>query len=252
VDSALLAVAARRVLGPQRAIAAIGVSPSLASGQLEQALGIAEQFDLLVEQVRTAEFANPDYVANPANRCYHCKIELWRTLTAVARERGMAVVADGTNADDLGEHRPGVQAADQFGVRSPLAEAGYTKAAVRAEARALGIPVWDAPAAPCLSSRVMYGLTVTPERVRQVEASEAFLRELGVAGDLRVRHRGGEARIEAAPAEFDRLRRHRDRIGVRLRELGFERITLDLRGYRRGSLLQSGEPPLELIAGSAR
>ncbi len=251
VDSALLAVVARRVLGLQHMIAAIGVSPSLGAGQLEQALGVAQQFDLPVMRVRTAEFGNPHYTANPVNRCYHCKTELWRALTAVALERGMEVVADGTNVDDLDDHRPGVRAADEAGVRSPLAEAGYTKAMVRAEARALGIPIWDAPAAPCLSSRVMYGLTVTPDRVRQVEASEAFLRELGVVGDLRVRHRGGEARIEADPSEFARLRRHRDRIGARLQELGFERITLDLRGYRRGSLLQSAEPPLEVIAGPA-
>jgi uncharacterized protein len=250
VDSALLAVVARRVLGRDRAISAIGISPSLASGQLEQAVSIARDFDLEFEQVRTAEFANPAYVANPVDRCYHCKTELWRALKTLAVARGMAVVADGTNIDDTGDHRPGAKAAAEFAVRSPLAEAGYTKMAIRAEAKALGIPIWDAPAAPCLSSRVLYGLSVTPERVRQVEASETFLRELGIAGDLRVRHRGAEARIEAEPAEFERVRRHRDRIGARLTALGFERVTLDLRGYRRGSLLGADEAPLELLAGA--
>jgi uncharacterized protein len=248
VDSALLAVVARRTLGRDRTIAAIGVSPSLATDQLGRALEIAREFDLNVEQVRTAEFANPAYVANPVDRCYHCKVELWRALTLVAAERDMAVVADGTNLDDGGDHRPGLRAATEFAIRSPLAEARYTKAAIRSEARVLGIPIWDAPAAPCLSSRVLYGLSVTPERVRQVEEGESFLRSLGIDGDLRVRHRGAEARIEADPKVFERIRRQRDRIGERLMQLGFDRVTLDLRGYRRGSLLDVGEAPVELIA----
>ncbi len=248
VDSALLAVVARRTLGRDGTIAAIGVSPSLASGQLEGALAIAREFDLNVEQVQTAEFANPAYVANPVDRCYHCKAELWRALTELAAERDMAVVADGTNLDDSGDHRPGLRAATEFAIRSPLAEAGYTKAAIRSEARALDIPIWNAPAAPCLSSRVLYGLSVTPMRVRQVEEGESFLRSLGIDGDLRVRHRGPEARIEADPKVFERIRRQRDRIGERLLQLGFDRVTLDLRGYRRGSLLDVGAAPVELIA----
>ena len=247
VDSALLAVVARRTLGKDRAPAALGISPSYPHAQHEQALDIARQFDLDVIEVRTAEMDDPDYVANAPSRCYFCKRELWAKLRAVADARGIAIVADGTNADDLGEHRPGLRAANERGVRSPLADAGYTKLLVRAEARALGMPIWDAPAAPCLSSRIQYGITVTPERLRQVEAGEELLRQLGVTGDLRVRHRGGEARLEVTPAEFQRVRHHRATIAARLLDLGFEQVTLDLDGYRRGSLLGSGEPRLELL-----
>lgn len=247
VDSALLAVVARRTLGRDRASAALGISPSYPAAQRRQALEVARQFDLALVEVDTDEMRDPDYVANAPSRCYFCKRELWTKLRAVADARGIAVVADGTNADDLGEHRPGLRAADERGVRSPLAEAGYTKAMVREEARALGLPIWDAPAAPCLSSRIQYGIAVTPARLRQVEAGEELLREIGVTGDLRVRHRGGEARLEVLPAEFDRVRRHGDAIAARLFALGFEQVTLDLDGYRRGSLLGTGEPRTELL-----
>jgi uncharacterized protein len=250
VDSSLLAVVARTVLGKSRTLAVIGWSPSFASQQFEQALDVARRFDLEFMRVPTDEFTNDAYVANPVNRCYHCKTELWGALTAVARDRGIAVVADGTNAEDLGDHRPGLRAAAEYGVRSPLAEAGYSKDDVRREARALGIPIWNAPAAPCLSSRVMYGLSVTPRRVRQVERGESFLRELGVTGDLRVRHRDDEARIEVHPSQFECLRRHRDTIVDRLRSLGFQRVTLDLRGYGRGRLLEEPDAPLEVFGES--
>jgi uncharacterized protein len=173
---------------------------------------------------------------------------LWTKLARLARERGLAVVADGTNADDLVDHRPGMKAAAELDVRSPLAEAGYTKEDVRREARALDIPVWDAPAAPCLSSRVMYGLSVTPGRLRQVEEGEACLRAIGVTGDLRVRHHGEEARIEVSASELPRVRQHRDVVTRELLALGFMRVTLDLRGYRRGSFLLAGEPQTELLA----
>lgn len=248
VDSALLAVVARRALGRDRAVAAMGVSASYPAAQRAQALEIARRFDLHHLEVVTDELSDPDYIANAPNRCYFCKRALWSKLTRVARERGLGVVADGTNADDLGEHRPGLGAAAEFGIHSPLAEAGYAKAQVRQEARALGIPIWDAPAAPCLSSRVMYGLSVTPQRLDQVEQGEQFLRSLGVEGDLRVRHRGEEARIEVAPSEFDRIRANQGPVAARLLALGFARVTLDLRGYRRGSLLTTGRAPeLELL-----
>ncbi len=247
VDSSLLAVVARKVLGRSRTLAAIGWSPSFAAQQLEQALELAREFDLELLRVPTTEFANEAYVANPVNRCYHCKTELWGALTGVARDRGIAVVADGTNAEDLSDHRPGLRAAAEYGVRSPLAEAGYSKDDVRREARVLGIPIWNAPAAPCLSSRVMYGLSVTPQRVRQVERGEALLRELGVTGDLRVRHRDDEARIEVHPSQFECLRRHRDTIADRLRTFGFQRVTLDLRGYGRGRMLEGPDAPLEVF-----
>jgi uncharacterized protein len=247
VDSALLAVVARRLLGRNRAVAALGVSASYPKAQYDQALATARHFDLQVLEIPTDELSDPGYVANAPSRCYFCKRELWGKLTAAARERNLAVVADGTNADDLGEHRPGLAAAQEYRIRSPLAEAGYTKAKVRAEARALGIPVWDAPAAPCLSSRIRYGLSVTPGRLRQVEAGEALLRSLGVQGNLRVRHRGEEARIEVQPSQFDVVRAHRARLVAQFRELGFGRVTLDLVGYRRGSLLGTATPPLEAL-----
>lgn len=248
VDSAVLAVLARQVLGRSRAVAALGASPSLAQDQREQAVNLARQFDLDLVLVSTDELSDPGYVANAPSRCYFCKRQLWAKLSAVARERELAVLADGTNADDLGEHRPGLGAAREFGVRSPLAEAGCAKADVRRLARALELPIWNAPAQPCLASRIMYGLSVTPIRLRQVEAGERLLRSLGVEGDLRVRHRGEEARIEVVPSAFERVRAHRERIAQAFRTLGFARVTLDLLGYRRGSLLGAGEPPLEVLA----
>jgi uncharacterized protein len=248
VDSALLAVAARRVLGKERAVAAMGLSASYPRVQHERALAIAATFDLQLLEVATDELDDLGYVANAPDRCYFCKRELWCKLSEVARNRGIAVVADGTNADDLGDHRPGLRAAAERRIRSPLAEAGFTKTHVRAAARELGIPVWDAPASPCLSSRVMYGLEVTPSRLRQVEEGEDLLRDIGVRGDLRVRHRGREARIEVLPSEFARVREHGADIAHRLLDLGFDRITLDLGGYRRGSQLEGAEPQLELLA----
>jgi uncharacterized protein len=251
VDSALLAVVARRMLGANRAVAALGVSASYSQAQYQQALAIARQFDLHLIEIPTDELADPDYVANAPSRCYFCKRELWGKLVAAARERNLAIVADGTNADDLGEHRPGLAAAVEYRVRSPLAEAGYTKAGVRAEARDLGIPIWDAPAAPCLSSRIMYGLRVTPGRLRQVEAGEALLRALGIQGDLRVRHRGDEARIEVEPSQFLRVRAHRDQLATHFLDAGFASLTLDLKGYRRGSLLAKEPPDLEVLVQAA-
>jgi uncharacterized protein len=248
VDSALLAVVSRQVLGRDRAVAAMGVSASYPAVQYRQAIDVARRFDLALVEISTDELSDPDYVANDPDRCYFCKRELWTKLARLARERGLAVVADGTNADDLVDHRPGMKAAAELDVRSPLAEAGYTKEDVRHEARALDIPVWDAPAAPCLSSRVMYGLSVTPGRLRQVEEGEACLRAIGVTGDLRVRHHGEEARIEVSASELPRVRQHRDVVTRELLALGFMRVTLDLRGYRRGSFLLAGEPQTELLA----
>jgi uncharacterized protein len=248
VDSALLAVVARRVLGHERSLAVIGVSPSLAEAQRDQANRIARDFDLNLVEVATDELDDPDYAANPTNRCYFCKRTLWSRLAAIASERGIGIVADGSNLDDLGDHRPGRSATKEAAVRSPLVEAGYSKEKIRVEARTLGIPVWDAPAAPCLSSRVMYGLSITPGRLRQVEEGEALLRSVGVRGDMRVRHRDGEARIEVDPAELTAVRNHQVEIAEGLLRLGFSRVTLDLNGYRRGSLLSGAKPVLELLA----
>src|SRR5213593_1187203 len=165
VDSALLAVVLRQELGRERMLAAIGRSASYPQAQWDMARQVAQRFDLPVVEVATHELEDPRYLANAPNRCFYCKTELWSRLVPEARARALAVVCDGTNADDLGEHRPGYAAGRAAGIRSPLAEAGLTKADVRATARTLGIPIWDAPAAPCLSSRVAYGVAITPRRL---------------------------------------------------------------------------------------
>ena len=241
VDSAFLAVVLRQELGRERMMAAIGRSASYPLAQWEAARALVRRFDIPLVEIETRELEDPNYVANPTNRCFYCKTELWGRLVPEARARGLAVVCDGTNADDLagGEHRPGYAAGRSAGVRSPLAEVGMTKAQVREASRGLGLPTWDAPAAPCLSSRVVYGLTITPERLRQVEAAERYLRELGVTGDLRVRHHGGGgARIEVEPRWIPWLEQRLDHVTARLAALGFGAVGVDPRGYRRGSLLE--------------
>ncbi|HEV2671170.1 MAG TPA: ATP-dependent sacrificial sulfur transferase LarE, partial [Gemmatimonadales bacterium] len=190
VDSAFLAVVLRQELGRSRMLAAIGRSASYPDAQWRTARDVAERFDVPLIEIATHELDDANYLANPTNRCFYCKTELWTRLVPLAHERGLAVVCDGTNADDLGEHRPGRAAGVAAGIRSPLADVGFTKAEIRSASQELGLPTWDAPAAPCLSSRVQYGLSITPRRLKQVEAGEAYLRELGVAGDLRVRHLG--------------------------------------------------------------
>jgi uncharacterized protein len=237
VDSALLAVAATRSLGPARFLAVIGRSASYPSVQADNAIGLAQQFDIPLLEVDTHELDDPRYLENSTDRCYFCKSELWSRLATIAKELGYDVVLDGTNADDLREHRPGLRAAAEYRVRSPLAELGWSKAEVRSAARDLGLPTWDAPAAPCLSSRVRYGLEITSERLRQVEQGEAFLRQLGVTGDLRVRHHGAKARLEVAPEHMDRLRANWSSIDAAFGSLGFEEVELDPAGYRRGGLL---------------
>src|SRR6266568_7811575 len=241
VDSACLAVVLRQELGRDRMLAVIGRSASYPAAQWEAARSVAQQFDLPLLEIATHELDDPDYRANPTNRCFFCKRELWARLTAEARARELAVVCDGTITDDLREHRPGRAAGLEAGIRSPLAEAGMSKADVRAAARALGVPIWDAPAAPCLSSRVAYGVEITPRRLEQVEQAEAYLRELGVRGDLRVRHygdrEGGGARIEVDPRWIPWLTARLAAVAERLTGLGFTAVEVDPRGYRRGSLL---------------
>src|SRR5262245_61968509 len=237
IDSALLVVVLRQELGPARMLAAIGRSASYPVAQWADARAIAAQFDVPTVEVETGELDDPRYLANPGNRCFFCKSELWERLGVVARERGFAVVCDGTNADDLREHRPGRAAGLAAGIRSPLAEAGLTKADVRAAARDLGLPNWNAPAAPCLSSRIQYGLHITPKRLRQVEEAEARLRRLGVSGDLRVRHHGDRARIEVEPQWIAWATAHLAEITAALHDLEFGAIEVDPRGYRRGSLI---------------
>jgi uncharacterized protein len=235
VDSVFLAVSALDDLGPDLVLAVTGRSASFADAQHRVALECVERFGIPHLEVDTHELDDPDYAANPSDRCYFCKRELWDRLDGVARARGLRTIVDGSNADDASDHRPGARAARERAVRSPLQEAGLTKAEIRLLSRARGLPTWDAPASPCLASRLPYGVAVTPDRLRQVERAEAELRRRGLR-ELRVRHHGTVARIEVAPAELDGAA---DRIGPAvpaLRALGFERVVVDVEGYRRGAL----------------
>jgi uncharacterized protein len=238
VDSAYLACVAADALGADRLLAVIGRSASYPAVQWTRARELAERFGIPLLEVDTDELHDPRYAANPSNRCYFCKTELWHVLAPIARDRGLACVVDGTNADDLGGHRPGAQAAREQGVRSPLAEVGMTKREIRERSRARGIPTWDQPASPCLASRIPYGTEVTPERLRLVERAEDALRELGIGGDLRVRLHGPLARVELAPETLDSwLASHK---AAQLRDAvagaGFDRVAVDLTGFRSGSL----------------
>lgn len=238
VDSAYLAVVARRALGAEGVIAIIGRSASYPAEQWATARRVAEQFEVPVLELDTDELADPRYAANPSNRCYFCKTELWSRLVPVARARGFGTVVDGTNADDLGDYRPGAQAAREHAVASPLADLGFTKAEIRLRSRELGLPTWQQPSSPCLSSRLPYGTGVTVERLGQVERAERALRALGVEGDLRVRYHGDLARVELGR---DTLERWLDAdnaaaLAHAVRGAGFARVALDLRGFRSGSL----------------
>ncbi|HEX6105717.1 MAG TPA: ATP-dependent sacrificial sulfur transferase LarE [Gemmatimonadales bacterium] len=244
VDSALLAVAGVRALGSERFLAVIGRSPSYPEAQWRVAAELAGRFGVPLLELGTRELEDPRYLRNAPDRCYFCKTELWSRLSLLAAERGFDTVIDGTNADDLGEHRPGLRAGRERAIRSPLAELGWTKADVRRASLALELPTWDAPAAPCLSSRIRYGLAVTAERLRQVEQGEAWLRALGVRGDLRVRHHGELARVEVAADEMSRLRTSWAQVERRFAELGFARVELDPEGYRRGGLLRLAADPV--------
>ncbi len=236
VDSTLVAAVARRVLGRDNAPAVIGDSPSLPRSELTKSRALAEALDLDLAVIAPDEQDDPGYRANAGDRCYFCKTRLYEHLHAYAKAHGFAVIFNGTNTDDLGDHRPGLRAADEAQVVSPLVEAGLDKQAVRGLARALGLPNWDKPAAACLASRIPYGTEVTLERLGQVERAEAALHALGFAG-LRVRHHEQVARIEL-PA--DQLQQMLDP-GVRLRvakavkAAGFLYVALDLEGFRSGS-----------------
>lgn len=240
VDSVFLAYVAQQALG-ERALAVIADSPSLPRRELAEALELGRRHGFPVRVVQTAEFANPDYLANPVNRCYFCKHELFTELAPLARAEGFAVLAYGENASDVGDHRPGAQAAAEFQVRAPLKEAGLTKTDIRELSAHLGLPTADKPQMACLSSRIPYGETVTPEKLRMIEAAENVLRDLGFH-DVRVRHhelkQGHLARIEVGPAELGRFLADgvAFRVAEAFREAGYAHATLDLQGYRRGSL----------------
>jgi uncharacterized protein len=236
VDSTLVLKVALDTLGPKRVLAATGVSPSLAQRELQSVKELAALMNAPLALVDTEEIANPSYAANPANRCYHCKTELYTKLTALAKERGLQGVANGVNMDDLGDFRPGVKAATEWEVRAPLVEAGINKAMVRELAKALAIPNWQKPALACLSSRVPYGTPVTVGVLSQIEQAEAFLYEKGF-NKFRVRHHGKVARIEVSPDDLPRLCAEplRGEVVHALKQLGYTYITLDLQGFRSGS-----------------
>jgi uncharacterized protein len=236
VDSAFLAITAARVLGP-RALCVTADSPSYPDRHREIALDTARAFALQHEIVRTAEIERAEYRANPANRCYYCKHELYTHLTGIARARGFAAVVDGSNADDRGDYRPGRQAAREFGVLSPLDEAGLTKPDIRELARRAGLATWDEPASACLSSRIPYHSEVTPEKLRVIEAAERVLRTLGFRV-FRVRHHETIARLELGRDEIARALEPAvaEQIDRELRALGYAHVTVDIRGYRLGSL----------------
>jgi pyridinium-3,5-biscarboxylic acid mononucleotide sulfurtransferase len=236
VDSAYLAWIAADVLG-DRALAVTADSPSYPAHHRELALRVVGDCALHHEFIVTDEFLRPEYRANPENRCYYCKHELFSRLTALARERGYAAVVDGSNADDRGDHRPGRDAAREFGVRSPLDEAGLTKDEIRALSRAAGLPTWDEPASACLSSRIPYHTEVTPERLSRVERAESVLRRLGFRV-VRVRHHDTVARLELGRDELARALEPEVRAMLvrELKAVGYEFVTLDLEGYRVGSL----------------
>ena len=272
VDSVFLARVAHEVLG-SRALAVIADSPSLPRRELQEALDIAKEFAFPVRVIQTREFTNENYTANPANRCYFCKHELFEELTPLARAENFAVIAYGENASDSGDFRPGALAAAEFRVRAPLKEAGLTKAEIRELSAQLGLPTADKPQMACLSSRVPHGETVTPEKLRMIELAEYVLRDLGFH-DVRVRHHemrptsgpwqatGSSrvsdgnpvtrhsslvthlARIEVGPAEMKKFLADgvADKITVELKRVGYAHVTLDLQGYRRGGMNKALNP----------
>jgi pyridinium-3,5-biscarboxylic acid mononucleotide sulfurtransferase len=239
VDSAYLAYIAGYELA-DRSLAVTGESPSYPDFQRQDAMAIVKQFTIRHEFINTDEIDNPNYRSNPVNRCYFCKHELFTKLGALAKERGFAFVCDGNNADDVEDYRPGRKAAKELSVRSPLIEAGLTKAEIRQLSQAAGLPVWDRPASACLSSRIPYGMPVTIEKLSTIERAEARLRELGFR-QMRVRHHGEIARIEIAPKEMPRALdvEMAQRIAAAFKHLGFKFVTLDLEGYRTGALNES-------------
>ena len=236
VDSAFLAVTAARVLGA-RLLCVTADSPSYPSRHRELAVGTARAFNLPHEIIKTDEMARPEYRANAGDRCYYCKHELYTHLTTIARARGFAAVVDGSNADDRGDYRPGRAAAREFGVLSPLDDAGLTKPEIRELARRSGMGTWDEPASACLSSRIPHHSEVTIEKLRTIEAAERVIRALGFRV-FRVRHHDTIARLEIARDEMPRALEGdvAVRIDRELRALGFQHVTVDLRGYRLGSL----------------
>lgn len=235
-DSTLVLRVAHEVLGEDNVIALTAVSPSLPTAERQEAEALARHIGVRHVLLPGEELANPNYLANTPNRCFFCKEATYGKFTAYAREHGYRAVVDGSNADDALDYRPGRRAAQQYGVRSPLQEAGLTKAEARLLARELGLPNWDKPSAACLASRIPYGTPITAEILRQIEQAEAILRHILGARPLRVRHHGTLARIEVEPTEFARILAQREEITRQFTALGYPYVTLDLRGFRSGSM----------------
>lgn len=238
VDSAYLAAVAVEALGPDRVLGIVGRSATYPESQWRTASDLAARIGLHLLELNTDELNDPNYAANPANRCYFCKAELWSVLVPAARLHGMEVVVDGTNADDTHDYRPGAAAAREHGVRSPLAEVGLAKADIRERSRARGLPSWDQPSSPCLASRIPYGTAVTVERLQRIGDAEAALRAIGVRGDLRVRHHDDLARVELPSDEIGRWLEPTAsrRLRKAVLDAGYSRVAIDLRGFRSGSL----------------
>ena len=236
VDSTLVLKVAHDVLG-SGAVAVTGDSEAFPQGEVDAALEVAADMGVEVTRVRTHELANPLFAVNTSNRCYHCKTELFTELQEVATERNIRWIADGSHADDgkPGDHRPGLRAADERGVRSPLREAGMSKADVRALALHLGVPNWDKPSFACLSSRFPYGTSITAELLAQLDGCEKYLRHLGFR-QFRVRHHDTVARIEVEPQDIVRVVELREQIFAHFKGLGYTYVTLDLEGYRSGKM----------------
>ncbi len=236
VDSAYLALIAAQELG-ENAVCYLGISPSVSQIQREEAENIASKFNLDFQTIKTEELENPDYQANPTNRCYFCKTELYGKLSEIAQKQNINYVIDGTNADDVGDYRPGRAAAEENNVRSPLVEAGLSKNEIRILSKKHELPTWDKPASPCLSSRIAYGVPVTIERLSKVEKGEAILRNLGFR-EFRVRLHDELVRLEIAPQELIKALNLEtaEILSEQFKDLGFRYITLDLQGYRSGAM----------------
>ncbi|MDM7460915.1 MAG: ATP-dependent sacrificial sulfur transferase LarE [bacterium] len=237
VDSTLLTKVAYDVLG-ERCLAVIGQSEAFPAGEIEAALTLARQIGVRVRVVPTHELKNPLFRVNRPDRCYHCKAELFRVLRQVADEEGIPHIADGSHADDTGDYRPGMRAAQESGVRAPLLEAGFAKSDIRVLAKHLGLPVWDKPSFACLSSRFPYGTVISRELLQKVDRAERFLRELGFR-QVRVRHHDTILRIEMEPTDFERVLQHASDIVAYMKSLGYLYVALDLEGYRSGKMNDS-------------
>jgi uncharacterized protein len=237
VDSTLLVKLCADALGRDNVVAITGISQTYTEEERKIAQSIAEILGVEQALLTTDELANEEFASNPADRCYHCKKELYAKIAEAARARGIQTVLDGTNQDDLGDYRPGRNAARQFGVISPFVLAGITKDEIREQSRALGLPTWNKPANPCLASRVPYGTRITDDILRQIEKGERYLREAGFL-TVRLRHHGDVARIELGIADFQKINapETREHIVKALKALGYRWVCLDLEGYRTGSL----------------